>query len=500
MATLGIDLCDAAFQAAIGENENVRPLSVADAKGASDWPGFAYFDGQKFAFGRAAEENWFIHPRRVAHTFWSRLAHEPSTIGPVGKAAAFSELAFHFLREFAQHATAAARADRVVLAVPGSYLKDPATEEEKIGLLLGIAGELELPLAGIVDEACAALCDPRSGGFNPALPVVLVDLHLEGADLTLLTAEEHLERRDFIHLPQSGFAGLLKHFTGAMGNRFLRHTAFDILADGRVEQMFFRQTKDFLLSGAAEHRFQITTANRAYEMLANRDQLAADAQAFVTTLVQGLQTFLHHSPHASEPCTIALTDRAAHVPGLETRLRASGFHRILRLAPAAAACGAARIGESRLKAASDLADVPVETAVPVALARRSLAAAWEVRLQKLRDATGPRPLPTHAVLDGIGHSITAGTRFTIGLSSLGADVPLPAAFEAADDCSISLLREGGRLWFVDQHAAVLTGGAMTAAPRTAIEAGDRLSVHSSGHTADILFAHCTGSNGTRAHD
>jgi hypothetical protein len=499
MATLGIDVCDAAFQAALGENETVRPLRVADAADTADWPGFAYFDGQRYAFGRAAEDNWFVHPRRVAHTFWSRLAHEPSAIGPIGKAAAFSELAFHFFSDFARRARAAAPAEKLVLAVPGAYLKDPATEEEKIGLLLGMAGELGLPLAGIVDEACAALCDPRAGGFNPALPIVVIDLHLEGADITLLTAQERLERRDFIHLPQSGFAQLLKHFTAAMGNRFLRHTAFDILEDGRIEQTFFRQTKDFLLGGAAEHRFQINTARRAYEMLAKRDQLAADAQAFVAVLVQGVQAFLQRSPHAAEPCTLALTDRTARVPGLEARLRAAGYHRILHLAAGAAACGAARLGESRAHPPADLADVPVETAVPVALAHRSVAAAWEARLQKLRSAAGARPPPTHVVLDGIGHPIAGGARFTIGVGALGADVALPAAFDAADDCSIPLLREGGRLWFVD-HAARIPGAPPAAAARSAVESGDRIVVRSGAASAELLFAHCNGTTAGRAHD
>lgn len=495
MATLGIELCDTAFQAASGTDSGVQCLEVADSNGVLDWPGFAYYDGQKYCFGRAAEDQWFVHPRRVVHTAWTRLAHEPSTIGPIGKAAAFSELAFHFFREFYQRITTTFPAGKVVLAVPGAYLKDPATEEEKIGLLLGMAGELNLPLAGVVDMACAALCDPRAAGFNPALPVVVVDLHLESADITLLGTEERLERKDFIHLPQSGYAQLLKHLTGTMGNRFLRHTAFDILEDGRIEQMFFRQTKDFLLRGAPEHRFQINTAARTYEMLAKRDQLVSDAQAFVNTLVQGMQTFLHNSPYSSEPCTIALTDRTARLPGLETRLRTAGFHRILQLPAGAAACGAARIGESRLDPPADLADVPVETAVPIALARRSTAAAWDVRLQRLRQPG--RPSPTHVILDGIGHAIGSAGRFTIGVANLGADVLLPDAFNSADDCAIPLVRENGRLWFVD--TAVRTTGATTTA-RTPVEAGDRLTIHCGDASADVLFAHCKSTNGARAHD
>src|SRR5678815_4415454 len=91
MATLGIEICDAGLQAATCDKNEPKSVAVADAQGVVEWPGFAYFDGQKFSFGRSAEDQWFVHPRRVAHTFWARLAHEPSTLGPIGKPAAFSD-------------------------------------------------------------------------------------------------------------------------------------------------------------------------------------------------------------------------------------------------------------------------------------------------------------------------------------------------------------------------------------------------------------------------
>jgi hypothetical protein len=279
-----------------------------------------------------------------------------------------------------------------------------------------------------------------------------------------------------------------------MGNRFLRHTAFDILEDGRIEQTFFRQTKEFLLGEAPEHRFQINTSTRGYEMLAKREQLAADAQQFVNTLVHGVQTFVHNSPHASEPCTIALTDRTAHLPGLDARLRAAGFGRILRLSLGAAAAGAARLGESGLVAPNDIADVAVQTSVPLTLARRAVATAWEARLQKTR-SPGPHPAPTHVILDGIGHAIGSAGRFTIGAAGAGADLPLPEAFNNADDCAVPLVREGGRLWFVD--TAARNGGA---AARTAVESGDHLTIRCGAISADVLFAHCPHANGSRAHD
>jgi hypothetical protein len=495
MPTFGIELSDAGFLTATADNDDVRLVDVADRNGFAEWPGFAYVEGSALSFGRAAEDMWFVHPRRVSHNFWARLAHEPSGLTVGNKSPSFSELSFFFLREFSERMKAShPDANALVLALPGSYLKDTQTEEEKVGLLLGMAGELKLPIAGLIDMACAALCDPRAAGFNPALPVVVIDLGLDGADLTLFTTEEKLAREDFIHLPQLGYTQMLKQLTGTMGNRFLRHTAFDILEDGRIEQTFFRQTKDFIVSGASEYRFHINTQSRGYEMVAKREQLMADANASTTSLTQALQSFIRNSPHAAEPCTIALTDRAAHLPGIETRLRTAGFPRIVRLPRGAAAAGAARIGASRMTVQADLGDVPLELSVPLADTRRLVAVQWDARLQKNREA-GSRLAPTHAILGGVGHVIGRKPRFTIGRVELGADVPLPEMFSAAEECTLALLHESGRLWFVDPVPARTNGSDHTA--RTPVDAGDRLTVKYGNSTAEILFAHCPAANGQR---
>ncbi len=497
MPTLGIELCDAALRAATCTDTEPRLLDVADGNGATDWPGFIYQEGSKFTFGRAAEDMWFVHPRRVAHTFWAKLAHDSaSTLNVANRSPSFSELAFFFLREYSGRLTAAAGAPTsVVLAVPGSYLRDAATEDEKVGLLLGMASELKLPLAGIVDMACACLCDPRAPGFNPTLPVVVVDVQLEGTDLTLLAVDEKLERKHFLHLPNSGYAQLLKHLTATMGNRFLRQTAFDILEDGRVEQTFFRQTKDFLESGLDEHRYQLNTASRNYEMLAKHDQLVSDTHGFVSTLVQGLHSFVDHTAHAPGLCTVALTARSAALPGIEARLRTAGFMRLLRLPVGAAAAGAARIGEQRLRPPADLADVSVEKSVPLSDTRRITTTVWEVRLHKSRGAE-PRLAPTHAILDGVGHSLAGNGRFMIGPSADGAHLALPESFNTVDDCVVPLVRDNGRLWFVDP-APPGDATAATPPPRVAVEAGDRLIIRCGPAAAEVIFAHCMA-NGAHA--
>lgn len=492
MHTIGVEFSDAGFITALAEANQSRLIDIPDRAGSTEWPGFCHADGPNFTFGRAAEDLWLVHPRRVVHNFWARLAHEPSTLNVSGKPPSFSELAFYFLREFTTRlALVVPNPERYVLAVPSAYFRDDATEEEKIGLLLGMAGELKLPLAGLIDLACASLCDPRGPGFDHSRPVIVVDIGLDGAELTLVVADGKLSRRAFILLPQSGLTHLLKQLTGTMGNRFLRHTAFDILEDGRIEQTFFRQTKEFVCGESTEFRYVINTSTRTYEMHVKRDQLCADAQAFIATLVQGVSSFAHSTLPTTDPCSIALTDRAARLPGLEARLRHSGFARILRLPRGAAAAGAAQIGARRLAVPADLAEVAVESSVPMADACSLIAAPWEARVVKLRERAS-HPPPTHAILDGLGYPIGRAPSFTIGLAGSGTDVSLPPAFQAAFDCSIALACEDGRLWFTDSALPTVSGTSPALAARTAIDSGDRLVVRCGAISTEILFAHCPG--------
>ncbi|MBI2815285.1 MAG: hypothetical protein HYX71_13500 [Opitutae bacterium] len=491
MATIGIELGNVGFQAARCDKTDPQLLASA---GGPDWPGYACHDGKKYSFGRAAEDAWFVLPRQVCPVFGDKLSHESSPLNVAGRHASFSELAFYFLREYTQHlAGAAGPLEKVVLAVPSAFLKDAATEEQKIGLLLGMAAELKLPLAGVVDMAAASLCDSRGAGFNPAHPVVVVDMHLTGADLTLHVMEKgRLERRDLAHLSAAGYGALLKHLTAAMGNRFLKATAFDILEDGSIEQAFFRQTKDFLLSGAPEHRYQLNTARRAYEMTGTHEQLVVDAQTYATMLLHGVQSLVQKLPDPAEPVTVALSARAATLPGLDARLRAAGFLRLLRLPAGAAACGAARMGEELLPARKELDEIHGEVSVPQSAVKNSQGAPWEANLQKPR-ATGPRLRPSHIVIDGLGHGVGGAGAFAIGSPSAGPDLALPEAFNAAEDCLVQLQREAGRLWLLEPGPA--TGGAAPA--RTLVEAGDRLVVRCGNAVTDLLFVHCHDPAGMR---
>ncbi|HYC69988.1 MAG TPA: hypothetical protein VEB66_02200 [Opitutaceae bacterium] len=487
MPIYGIALCDAGFEAvALGTNDGeIKPVQPEGGEGPLGWMGLAYHDGQKFWFGRRAEDAWLVHPRQVSHNFWGRLSRETAQLAVAGKHPSFSQLAYYFLRDLQDTLTAAGPMEKVALAVPGAYLKDAATEDEKIGLLLGMAAELKLPLAGVVDMACASLGDPRVDYFDSSLPVLVVDVHLHGAEITLLRSrrEGELAREGFSLLPQSGYAELLRHVTTSMGNRFLRHTTFDILEDGRIEQAFYRQCKQFVLSRASEHRFQINTANRAYELTATREQLAADTAAFTQAIVAGAQALLPRVGGRVEPCTVALSERTALLPGIAARFRAAGLPRVLRLPSGAAATGAARLAAQR-PVAADLSEIPVDTVAPQVAERAGRKADLSLRVLKGRSSGDGVPPPTHAICEGLGHVLNGHASFTIGVRGTGVDLPLPEDFIAAgSNCRVRLERDAGRWWLLDEDQT-------DAAGRTAMEAGDRLVLRCGDAESEVLFAHC----------
>ena len=488
MRTLGMELADAGLAAALGGAPSAipEPLVVADRQGAREWPGYACSDGKTLTLGRAAEDLWFVHPRRIDLQFWARLGHDPSPLQVNGKILSSSELAFLLLREFLARAEPFfGRPDRVVLAVPGTYLRDPAVEEERIGLLLGMARELRLPLVAVIDAGLAALCDPRGPGCDPSLPVVLIDAGLTGADLSLfLPREGALTRGPQLHLPAAGLAALRRQLTAALGNRFLRQTAFDILTDGRVEQAFFRQVHDFLGGDAPEHRFVISTGTRTYEMNAKREQLAADAPGAAAAIAQGLQDLLARQPGVPPLLgTVALTDRAARIPGLEARLRAVTPARVLRLPAQAAAVGAARLGRTAQDAPSDLAEVPVWNETPIAAVAPIPAGAWRMRVARA-SAGDPASVPTHLVLAGLAHPLPRQRRFTFGPPDAKPDLPLPLPNGSP---AWTLIHEGGR-WQL----------AGTEAQPAALTAGDHLEIALRDEKMELLLVRCLPAAGGAA--
>ncbi|OHE89346.1 MAG: hypothetical protein A3G75_06695 [Verrucomicrobia bacterium RIFCSPLOWO2_12_FULL_64_8] len=492
MSVIGLELCDAGMAAAIGTDGAPPELLEFDPPGeVPSWPGMARSAGGGYVFGREAEAAWFTEPHSVSHAFWDKLSLEPADLTAAGKTPTYSELAYHSLHDFTARLVAkAGRMEKIALAVPGAFLKDATTEEVKIGLLLGMARELGLPLVRIVDLACAAAIRVAAHELPRGLCIAHVDLHLQAAEVSILQFDERLTRRNFLQVPQAGLVPILRHLKNTMGNRFLRTTTFDIHEDRRLEQTFYEQTKALFYSNqqlSQDHLFQIGTGRRSYQMAVTRTQLAADLQSIVAPLVQSIAGLVQASALAPSRCVVTLSDRAARLDGLDARLRAGGFRRVLRLRAGAAATETAMLARESA-GVPDLGDVPVETSLLVPAPVKVPVATALCKAE----ATQPRPPPSHVILDGIGYAIGGeGLRIGTGRSSTFVDVVLPESFNQLGDYVVRLVREGAQLCFeAPSGGGNGAGGARDEPNLIPVEAGDRLALRSGPAATELLFAFC----------
>lgn len=185
-------------------------------------PGFAFLDGDRLATGNEALANARIHPRSIQHRFWKQLDTEPladrrfNHLSPADLAS----------RQLEQMWRAAGDATELVLAVP-AYMNSG-----DLGLLLGIAGELELPVVAMVDAAVAAT---RREYVN-AVPVH-IDLGLHAATLARLSqhGQAQLERVEVID--DCGTYALYDAWLNAVAEEFVRQSRFDPLYDAETEQL-----------------------------------------------------------------------------------------------------------------------------------------------------------------------------------------------------------------------------------------------------------------------
>ena len=112
-------------------------------------PGFALLEDDHLVTGQQAWASASLKPRRIQHSYWSNLSTEPLADARFRHLSA-ADLASNQLETL--WARVAKPGDRLALAAPG-YM-----DNASLGLILGIAAELEIPVVGMVDAAVAAIC------------------------------------------------------------------------------------------------------------------------------------------------------------------------------------------------------------------------------------------------------------------------------------------------------------------------------------------------------
>ena len=269
-------------------------------------PGFALLEDERLTTGQEAYASASLSPRRIHNHYWSELSTEP-----------LADRRFHHLtaadlvsRQLEQMwKRASTRGDRLAMAVP-AYMSN-----EQLGLLLGIAMELDIPVVAIVDAAVAA----TRRHYVHAVPVH-IDLCLHVATLTRLAQVGEVQVERTAVVDDCGMLDLYDSWLRIIAEAFVQQSRFDPLHTAETEQVLQNSILQWLsVAGSAE----LVPMEVEYRGITHRAELESlELVAAAAPVYQNIVSNLRALYRAGELPALQLSDRAAAMPGLADTLKA----------------------------------------------------------------------------------------------------------------------------------------------------------------------------------
>ncbi len=287
-------------------------------------PGFAWLGDDKLTTGYEAFSRARIDPRRIQHRFWSELVTEPLRDSRFTHLSA-ADLVSRQLEEMWR--TYGSGVSELYVAVP-SYMN-----AQHLGLFLGIASELKIPVVAMVDAAVAA----TRREYRNAVPVH-IDISLHATTLTRLTQQGAVQSDRSDVLESCGVQAFYDCWQNTVAEAFVQQSRFDPLHTAETEQMLVDRLGGWLTEAsrsdhvAMELEYSGTTYSASLESL----MLIGAAASFYQEIASKLRAIFR----AEDTPAIQVSDRFARLPGLTEMLKARVGGEVFVLEPGATARGA----------------------------------------------------------------------------------------------------------------------------------------------------------------
>lgn len=289
-------------------------------------PGYALIEQGTLLVGEDARHQARLKPRLISTRFWERLSNDP--VFPAASiSATFADLARAHLSQL--WASAGQGVDGLVLVVPSSF------RSKQLGLLLGIAEQLSLPVRGMVDSALVACAPPAEEDF-----AVHVDIHLHRAVITGVEMHHRARRTFHESLEGLGLIELYDVWIKHIAACFVRTTRFDPLHRAQSEQAIYDRLPHWLSLLETHESIAVemaSTDGSVHAIRLTRSQMADCASELYARLAVQIL-----SSRGSRTFSLQLAHGAAHLPGLAVALAESANQAELLLPPGAGALGALR--------------------------------------------------------------------------------------------------------------------------------------------------------------
>lgn len=286
-------------------------------------PGFALLDDEQLSLGSAAYAQARMKPRRIERHFWANLQTQPMADRHFEHLSA-ADLVSRQLEQI--WGRVRGNGDGLAVAVP-AYMGS-----EQLSLFLGIAAELKVPIAALVDAAVAA----TRREYRGAVPVH-VDLSLHSALLTRMAqpGQAQADRSEVVE--DSGQLALYDAWIRVIAEAFVQQSRFDPLHTAETEQALYDQLPDWLTTAATRDTVPLEVSYRGISHAAEVESL--ELIGAVAPMYHGIVSNVRALYRADETPALQLSDRAARMPGLADILKARVGGEVFLLEPGAAARG-----------------------------------------------------------------------------------------------------------------------------------------------------------------
>ena len=383
MRIIGLEINDAGILAAGGS-----PPGLLDLDGENqESPGFALPQKKDVLVGKAAERKAHIFPRQILHRFWDQLNTEPLELSGKYVPQSHAEIVYHHLALIWQQLQR--HGDELIMAVPSFY------NREHLGLMLGIAQELGVPLKGFVP-----LCLAASSRTYPEKMLLHLDIDLHRIEVLYLEQGEHLTLRDSASTAGKGLLHFYRQIVDVIGQEFVRSTRFDPLHQAASEQELYDRLPGILAHFRHDSSMilEISGGGAPYSITLQRDSMIRQAEAVYDEIIRQIKRMQKKRGEGRSALALQISQRLSCLPGFTQRLASIENARIIELERGAAAKGALQIW-NQLATQNDRQGISFHTSrpwqpPPRAAASRSV---FEIKTQGT---------PTHLLWGSIAYPIT----------------------------------------------------------------------------------------------
>lgn len=323
MHMLGLELSDAGIMVAGGTPSQLLEVDGPDKAS----PGFALPEENCLLVGKAAQNNARLNPRLYTDRFWDELDTELLK-QPGLEEKNNAELAYAHLKRIWD--TVKRQGDELLIAFPGFF------KEKQLGLILGIAKELSIPIRGFATTALAS-----SSNAYPNHLLLHLDIHLHRLEITLLEQGRHLTQKNPETLPGRGLSYLYAEWTKAVADEFVRHTRFDPFDQALYEQQLYNRLPLVLreLQNKPSVMFEMSAVSQMYRVNLTYDLFVQKSKRMYQEVRKCIEGMRKKFGTPEMPMVLEVTHRVSSLPGYRQELSTIPNIRIVELGPGSGAFG-----------------------------------------------------------------------------------------------------------------------------------------------------------------